>query len=87
MLCPIYGDRPGNGVILGIGDALPYRIKAIGGNLGHQHPLAGGGEALGDGGQLLWGFPLPIDNLGEATAQGAMMIDLGKAQLLIGEVF
>ena len=46
---------------------------------------SGGGHAGEDFGGLLGGFALRVDDLGEASAEGAMMIDSGVAEVFVGE--
>ena len=46
---------------------------------------SGGGHAGEDFGGLLGRFALGVDDLGEAGAEGAVMIDAGVAEVFVGE--
>ena len=52
---------------------------------GHDDVLALAGDAVHDGGDLLGRFALAEHRLGKAAAEGPMVVDLGKAQILVGQ--
>ena len=53
---------------------------------GDQEALAAGSEAFGDDGDLLGSLAETEDDLGEAGAERAVMVERGEAHVLIGEV-
>jgi hypothetical protein len=63
-----------------------YRGVLFGGRSGREHVAALSGQAAEDLRYLPWRFALSKNYLGHALAQGAMVVDLGKTQVLKGQV-
>ena len=58
----------------------------FGGGAGGEDVGAGDGHAEEDAGDLFGGLAGGVDNLGEAGAEGAVVVDAGIAQVFEGEV-
>jgi hypothetical protein len=57
----------------------------LGVRAGDEDALATCGDPLDNGGDLLGRLAGPENRLGEAPAQGAVVVHLGEAQVLVGE--
>ena len=79
------GDGAGLRVIDGGGDGGEYGFGGDFVNAGGEDVGAGGGHAGEDFGGLFGGFALCVDDLGEAGAEGAVMVDAGVAEVFVGE--
>ena len=55
------------------------------GRAGHEHVLAAGGDPLDDGRDLLRRLAGPEDGLREAAAERPVVVDLGEAEVLVGQ--
>ena len=53
---------------------------------GNQYSISLGGEALGDGGDLLRSLAKTKDNLWEPSSECAMVVQLGKPYIFVGEM-
>ena len=51
----------------------------------HERPLAPCGDPRNDCFDLFGRFARPVDSLREAPAERAVMVDLGEAQILVGQ--
>ena len=91
--------RPGRGVVVphstvmqraaschcGVGEHRRDLLLDRGGGARHQHALAARGHALDDRHDLLGSLAGAEHRLGEAASQCAMVVDLGEAEVLVGE--
>jgi hypothetical protein len=79
------GDGAGLLVIDGGWILAEDGFGGVGVDAGGEDVDAGGGHAGEDLGGLLRGFVLGVDDFGEASAEGAVMVDAGVAEVLVGE--
>jgi hypothetical protein len=81
---PVAGDDDAAGdlVVHGVREARGHRPELRGVALGGQHRLAGRSDPLGDGGDLLGRFAGAVDDLREAFAQGPVVVEARKAEIL-----
>ena len=80
------GDGAGLWMVDGCGVLGEDACGGGGVGAGGEDVDAGGGHAGEDFGGLLRGFVLGVDDLGEAGAEGAVVIDAGVAEVFVGEV-
>ncbi len=78
------GQGAGLGVIFGRGLGAEDCGCMIGCGTGSEDIGSGGGHAAKDLGCLLGRFALGVDDLGEAGAEEAMVIDLGEVEVFEG---
>ena len=79
-------DGAGQRIVFGQGKALDQGLGGVCFKAGRQHLRALLGDALGDGQDLFAGLALAEDDLGKTGAQGAVVVDVGKAQIFKGQV-
>ena len=77
-------DRARRGVKLGVGQVLPHELprRLVGAR--DEHAMAARADARGDGGDLLRRLAQTEDDLREALADRAVVVDAGKAEVLVG---
>ena len=80
------GDGAGLRVVDGGGDCCEDGCGGGGVGAGGEDVDAGGGHAGEDFGGLGGGFAGGVDDLGQAGAQGAVVVDAGVAEVFEGEV-
>jgi hypothetical protein len=73
-------------VIGDVGNTFSEEMEDIGVYAGNEQTAGAFDEAFGDGDDLLRRLSLAEDDLGQGGAEGAMMVDLGKAEVLVGQV-
>ena len=80
-------DAAGQFVVFSLGKYSANRFVGLLIRAGGQHIDAGIGALLENRSNLVGGLAFTVNYFREATAQGAMMVDLGKRQVLEGHVF
>jgi hypothetical protein len=65
-----------------VGYFLPDRIECGGVGAGDEQVVAGGDDALGDGGYLFRRFSGAENDFGKALPDAAVMVDPGEAEVL-----
>ena len=93
-MCPVGSvagglfERDGSGLRVVDGGGKGGEDHGGGGcvDAGGEDVDAGGGHAGEDFGGLLGGFVLRVDDLGEAGAEGAVVVDAGVAEVFVGKV-
>ena len=73
-------------MVLCIGYAPSHHIETVRADLGHQQPVAAFNQSFGDLRNLLRSLARAVYNLREAASQLPVVVDLGIAQLLVGQV-
>ena len=73
-------------MVNGVRQAFLDRAIHLDARAGDEQPVAARDEPLSDGRHLLRRLALAENDLGEALAQGAVMIQRGEAQVFVGKV-
>jgi len=82
----LHGDGVTAFVKDGLGGEFPNPVEGLGGSPGHQQIAGSFEQSLRDSGDLIRGLALPKDDLGKALPDGAVMVDVGIAEVLKREV-
>jgi hypothetical protein len=82
---PFERDRLRHLVVAGIRQALAHGGRLCGRSARHKQAAAVRGDAFGDRGHLLRRLAHAEHDFREAVAQAAMVIDLGEAEVFVGE--
>ena len=83
ILAPVDDDDPGGLVVDGVGHGRDYRGGGILGYAGCEQPVRAAEHRGGELGDLRRGLTVAEYHLGEALAEGAVVVDLGEAEVLV----
>lgn len=73
-------------VVDNVGHVFSELPEGFGVDAGNKQAAGAFDKALGDGDNLLWCLSLAKHDLGQGGTQGAMMVNLCEAQVLVGQV-
>jgi len=82
---PVQGDAPGGLVVGGVGEVLFEGGEDVGADPGHQEAAGAFRQPGGDGHHLLRCLALAQHYLRQVVAEGAVVVQLGEAQVFVGE--
>ena len=85
LLQLIDDNRAGGGLVGRLGHFLLDGGEAFLSDAGYQNPVALSAQSLHQGNHLLHRLALPEDNLRKAFAKRSVVIELGEAQILVGQ--
>jgi hypothetical protein len=85
FLPPVQGDAAGGLVVGGVGEVLFEGGEDVGADPGHQEAAGAFRQPGGDGYHLLRRLALAQHHLWQVVAEGAVVVQLGEAQVLVGE--